>query len=179
MKSVKTILGFLWLGATFYIAVSTFMNMDKGEELIADAGFYVNPQFGGGEIVNSIEREFYTLQIHQFIPDRFLVELDSGFIQIDFIYKRTPEKTIMEKIDLIDGPADDIWITVDTELNKAASRSFNEKITGLLHRDYLSTYIKPAKQNSDDALYVYKEGISLRVRVRDYGTQKDKENRGY
>ncbi len=168
MKTVKTILGFLWLALTFFVSVSMFMDIGGGEEFIADAGFYVNPQFGGGEIVSSLERDSYTLNIHQFVPDRFLVKLKSGFIQIDFIFRGEPSKTITESLNIIEGPADDIWISLDTEMKTAESRSNNAKIAGLLHRDYLSTYVRLAKQNSNDALYSYKEGISIRVRVLDF-----------
>jgi hypothetical protein len=166
---IKSSLAFLWLTATFAISVYLFMNIGAGEEWLVARGVHVNPQFSGGEVRQVVERNGYTMQVHEYVPGRLFVELRNGFVQVDFLRTGDWPEVISEEVDLVGDQRPDIRITIYPARRHASYESLSEQVGGLLHRDYLSTYVKLASQDSDDALYYQDEEINVRARIRRNG----------
>ena len=162
---IKSSLAFTWLAATFTVSVFLFMNIGAGEEWLVTRGVHVSPHFSGGEVNQVVERDGYTVQVHEYVARRFFVELHSGFVQVDFLRAGDWPGAISEEVDIVGDDRPDIRITVHPAERRASWECLDERVAGLLHRDYLSTYVRLASQDSDDALYQEDDEISVRIQI--------------
>lgn len=129
MKTLKSILGYLWAAPAVLIVLAAFAgNGYFSRQLAAATDIKVNPRFTGGEIVKTIDHGAYRMDLHRPVFDGLLGARSSGFIQIDWHPAAGMPQRVQEKIDYNNDGREDFQLVLDTRTGKAGINPYSPTV---------------------------------------------------
>jgi hypothetical protein len=126
MKTLKSILGYLWAAPAVLIVLAAFAGNDYfSSQLAAATDIKVNPHFTGGEIVKTIDHGAYRTNLHRPVFDGLFGERSSGFIQIDWSPAAGMPEKVQEAVDYNNDGREDFRVVLDTEEGSASVTAYS------------------------------------------------------
>jgi hypothetical protein len=150
MEKFKSILGYSWaimaVPVAFLIVFSSPLISDG---LFGKDGVKVTDRLSGGEVREILEKEDYSIYLHEPVFDGFFFERDTGFVQIDFISQTELPLNIEEDIDYDSDNKTDFIISINTQSNEYELTPVSQKV----------------KELSDEEVYVLENRRTIRVEL--------------
>lgn len=141
---------------------------EKFEEIL---GWQANSFYNGGPEVHRIERESYSLTIHEAQFQEYLFKRNRGYIQVQWHWRGEVPNQIDEDLDLNQDGQVDIQISFSTENKYVDYNSLNDLVLGPLVSNSTLTYLRLADQD-DLAQLVYEDWRAVNIMIkRDFLTE--------
>ena len=132
MEKVQSILGYSWAILTVPFALAVVFAMPVLHQTLFEArGLKVTDRISGAEVVQTIERDAYSIYLHKPVFDGFFRERNSGFVQVDFIAETALPAQIEETIDYDVDNVPDFRISINTQSNEYKLTPETERVKGL------------------------------------------------
>jgi hypothetical protein len=132
MEKVKSILGYSWAIMTVPFALAIMFSAPIiYQTLFEGSGLKVTDRISGGEVVQVIERNAYSIYLHKPVFDGFFSERTSGFVQVDFISETALPLQIEETIDYDLDQMSDFQISINTQTNEYELKAETENVKQL------------------------------------------------
>jgi len=132
MKKIKIISGYLWAILCLIIVLIMFPGLNYFSEQFARLPFMkINPVYSGGEVVQQIDKENYTLQIHKPVFDALIGESSKGFVQITWKLKYKLPELLNDTIDYDADGNIDLIIVINTDDGKTQITALNKNVKTL------------------------------------------------
>jgi hypothetical protein len=169
---IKAIGGYTWAFFCISLGVYVFMNFDSlKKELLIEPGVHVSDKWMGGDILYEIDYPSYILRIHEPVWDGFNQDSNRGFVQIDWIYKNgylhlKNHGLKNQEISLKEGGETDFSVSFNTETGKIDFKPFHDGIVSVMDKTSLVNFIYEGYDDNRNGLFIYKEGVSMRVIIR-------------
>jgi len=129
---IKSVSGYIWAILTIPIAMMILISSTPMYKFFyGEEGLKISDHITGGDVVEVIERDDYSVQIYKQIFDGFFIERNTGFIQIDFISDRDLPSQIEEEIDYNKDGISDFLISLNTQFNECRLIPKTEKVGAL------------------------------------------------
>ena len=135
---IKLILGYIWAILTIPLALMILMSSGALQNIIyGEDGLKVSDRITGGDVVQDIYRDDYSIQIHKQVFDGFFFERKTGFVQIDFITKQDLPVQINEEIDYNNDELIDFLISLNTQSNEYELIPKTKKVGSLTEEEVM------------------------------------------
>ena len=132
MKKIQSIFGYSWAILTVPFAFAVlFATPVLYQTLFEARGLKVTDRIAGGEVVQTIERDAYSVYVHKPVFDGFFAERQSGFVQVDFISETELPVHIEETIDYDLNTVPDFRISINTQSNEYELNAETERVKRL------------------------------------------------
>mgnify|MGYP001281237743 CR=1 FL=1 len=127
MKTFKIVAGIAWAFICLLLIIVLFPALNPLAGAASKLPFMkINPNYSGGEVVNEIKKESYSISIHRPVFDGLIGERKNGFVQID--WKGELPQTLIDTIDFDNDSKKDFAIRIDTLNAQSKIIPFSPKV---------------------------------------------------
>lgn len=129
---IKSKLGYTWAALGIPIMLTFMLGMDFWMNLLfIDSGLKYSEGISGGEVKTVKDHQGYVAQIHKPVFEGYFRDTNSGFIQIDWITKKSFPEKILEDVDYDGNGTNDFRLELNTEDNTALLIPYSSTVRAL------------------------------------------------
>jgi hypothetical protein len=126
IKRIQAGIGYTWAVLCVAIVLATFVGLGFWEKALATGtGLHVSPRFSGGEIRQTLDHGTYRTLLRRTVFDGLLGDRESGFVQIDWVPKKTGvlPAILEEALDLDGDGSVDVRVRLENQTATLLSRA--------------------------------------------------------
>lgn len=129
MKKFLPILGFTWAIVCLLLVLIMFPGLNNFSQQLAKLPFMkINPAYSGGEVIDTIESENYTVKIHEPVFAALIGESSKGFVQLTWNWKDSIPVQVIDTIDYDCDNEKDFILTIEPSTENLRIISLQNKV---------------------------------------------------
>ena len=130
MNYIKSTSGYFIAFLSMIIAIATFASDGMvGKAIVQRGNLVISPNMDGGDIIKTIYKDGYRVDIHEPVFLGLFKPKKQGFIQIDFLKDIHAPALISEDIDINADNKIDFNVLYNTNMNKAEIESYHPDVS--------------------------------------------------